>query len=77
MMRWYWVNLQCRGVLLVLIMTGVGPIALAMGAGWGCLDILALVYHFFFFLALSGTLKYCLKGQLSLKQPTKQPSVIR
>ena len=28
-MRWCWVNLQCRGVLLILI----GPTALSVGAG--------------------------------------------
>ena len=31
----YWVNFQCRGVLLVWILVGQGPIALAVGAGWG------------------------------------------
>ena len=30
-----WVNFQCRGVLLVLMMVGQGPIALAVGAGGG------------------------------------------
>ena len=29
-----------------LIIVGQGPIALAVGAGGGCLDIFALVYHF-------------------------------
>ena len=46
------------------------------GAGGGCLDIFTLVYHFSF---LSPSLwetaryrlKYCLKGPLSPKQPTK------
>ena len=44
--RWSWVNFQCRGVLLVWIRVGQGPIrvgqrptALAVGAGGGCLDI--------------------------------------
>ena len=27
------------GVLLIWIIVGQGPIALAVGAGWGCLDI--------------------------------------
>ena len=75
MVRWCWVNFQCRGVLLIWIRVGQGPTALAVGAGWGCLDILSLVYHFSF---LSPSLwetaryrlKYCLKGPLSLKQPT-------
>ena len=33
-----WVNLQCRGVLLVWMIVGQGLIALAVGAGGGCLD---------------------------------------
>ena len=36
-----WVNFQCRGVLLVWIIVGQGPIALAIGAGGG------LFGHFF------------------------------
>ena len=41
-----WVNFQCRGVLLIWMVVGQGPIALAVGAGGGCLDIFFLVYHF-------------------------------
>ena len=37
--RRYWVNFQCRGVLPIWITVGQGPIVLAMGAGGGCLDI--------------------------------------
>ena len=37
--RWCWVNFQCRGVLLIWMIAGQGPIALAVGAGGGCLDI--------------------------------------
>ena len=73
--RLCWVNFQCRGVLLIWIIVGQGPTALAVGAGGGCLDIFSLVYHFSF---LSPSLwetaryrlKYCLKGPLSPKQPT-------
>ena len=43
-----------RGVLLTWITIGHGPIVLAVGAGWGCMDIFSLIYHFFFFLPLSG-----------------------
>ena len=76
-MRWRWVNFQCRGVLLIWIIVGQEPIALAVGAGWGCLDIFSLIYHFSF---LSPSLwetaryrlKYRLKGPLSPKQPTNQ-----
>ena len=73
-----WVNFQCRGVLLVRMIVGQGPIALAVGAGGGCLDIFSLVCLFSF---LSPSLwetaryrlKYCLKGPLNPKQPTNQP----
>ena len=72
-----WVNFQCRGVLLVWMIVGQGPIALAVGAGGGCLDIFSLIYLFSF---LSPSLwetaryrlKYCLKGPLTPKQPTKK-----
>ena len=69
-----WVNFQCRGVLLVWMIVGQGPIALAVGADGG------LFGHFFsclsFFLSPSlwetarYRLKYCLKGPLNPKQPT-------
>ena len=56
---------------------GQGPIALAVGAEGGCLDIFTLVYPFS---PLSPSLwetaryrlKYCLKGPLNPKQPTNQ-----
>ena len=78
--RWSWVNFQCRGVLLIWIIVGQGPTALVVGAGGGCLDVFSLVYHFFF---LSPSLwetaryrlKYCLKGPLNPKQPTNQPNL--
>ena len=38
-MRWGWVNFQCRGVLLILIIIGQGSTAFAEGAGGVCLDI--------------------------------------
>ena len=41
-----WVNFRCRGVLLIWITVGQGPIVLAVGAGGGCLDIFSLIYHF-------------------------------
>ena len=31
----------------ILITVGQGPIALAVGAGWACLDICTLIYPFF------------------------------
>ena len=74
-----WINFQGRGVLLIWIIVGQGPIALAIGAGGGCLDIFSLIYHFSF---LSPSLwetaryrlKYCLKGPLNPEQPTNQSS---
>ena len=71
---------QCRGVLLICIIVGQGPIALAEVAGGGCLDIFSLAYLFLsflsFFLPLWKTsqyrLKFCLKGPLNPKQPTNQ-----
>ena len=57
---------------LIWIVVGQGPIALAVGAGGGCLDIFTLVYHFSpFSPSLWETaryrLKYCLKGPLNPK----------
>ena len=53
--RWCWVNFQSRGVLLILIIVGQGPTALAVGAGEGCLDIFFLSSIIsLFLLPLSG-----------------------
>ena len=59
----------------IRMVVGQRPIALAVGAGRGCLDIFTLHYPFSHLLPLSGgmaryRLKYCLKGPLSHK--TKQ-----
>ena len=72
-------KLPVPGRPTILIIVGQGPIALAVGAGGGGLDIFTLLYLFF---PLSPSLwetaryrlKYCLKGPLSPKQPTNQPS---
>ena len=79
MMRWCWVNFQCRGVLLIWIIVGKGPAMLAVGAGGGCLDIFFLVYHFSFFSlwkTVRYRLKYRLKSPLSPKQPTNLSSTL-
>ena len=60
------------------MIVGQGPIALAVGAGGGCLDIFTLLsFLSSFSLSLWETarhrLKYCLKGPLNPKQPTNQP----
>ena len=74
-----WVNFQCRGVLLVWVIVGQGPIALAVGAGGGLFGHISLI-HLFSFLSPSPwetagyRLKYCLKGPLNPKQPTNQPT---
>ena len=63
----------------IWMIVGQGPIALAVGAGGGCLDIFSLL---FLFSSLSISLwetaryrlKYCLKGPLNPKHPTNQPN---
>ena len=71
-------KLPVPGRPTILITVGQGPIALAVGAGGGCLDIFTLLCPFS---PLSPSLwetaryrlKYCLKGPLNPKQPTNQP----
>ena len=53
MVRWCWVNFQCQGVLLIRIVVGQGPAALAVGAGGGCLDIFFSRLSFLFSFSLS------------------------
>ena len=69
-------KLPVPGRPTIWMIVGQGPIALAEGAGGGCLDIFTLIYPFS---PLSPSLwetaryrlKYCLKGPLNRKQPTK------
>ena len=49
-----WVNFQCRGVLLIWIIVGQGPIALAVGAGGVVWTIFLSSLTSLFFLPLSG-----------------------
>ena len=44
-----WENSQCRGVLLVWMIVGQGPIALAVGAGGGLFGHFSLICLFSFF----------------------------
>ena len=72
-------KLPVPGRPTVWMIVGQGPIALAVGAGGGCLDIFTLLYLFSpRFPSLWETaryrLKYCLKGPLNPKQPTNQPT---
>ena len=52
--RWCWVNFQCRGVLLIWIRVGQMPTALAVGMSGGCFDIFLSSIISLFFLPLSG-----------------------
>ena len=71
--RWSWVNIQGRGVLLIWMIVGQGPVALAIGADGGCLDIFTLLYLLnsippSLWETTRYRLKYCLKGPLNPKQ---------
>ena len=58
------------------IIVGQGPIALAVGADGGCVDIFSLLYPFSPLSSLWETaryrLKYCLKGPLNPKQSIRR-----
>ena len=62
----------------IWIKVGQGPIAFAVGAGGGCLDIFSNLLSLFSLLSPSlweaarYRLKYCVKGPLNSKQPTNQ-----
>ena len=70
-------KLPVPGRPTILITVGQGPIALAVGAGGGGLDILLSSILSLLSPSLRETaryrLKYCLKGPLNPKQPTNQP----
>ena len=66
-----------RPTCTIRITVGIVPTALAVGAGGGCLDNFTLIYPFSplspcLWETVRYRLKYCLKGPLSLKQPTNQ-----
>ena len=70
-------KLPAPGHPTIRITVGQGPTVLAVGAGGGCLDIFTLIYPFFplspcFWETARYSLKYCLKGSLNPKQPTKK-----
>ena len=73
-------KLSVPGRPKIWIIVGQGPIALAVGAGRGCLDIFTILY---LFSSLSPSLwetaryrlKHCLKGPLNPKQPSNQPTL--
>ena len=69
-------KLPVPGRPTILNTVGQGPTALAVGAGGACLDIFTLIYPFSCFSpslweTAQYRLKYCLKGLLNPKQPTK------
>ena len=69
-------KLPVPGCPTIWMKVGQGPIALVVGAGGGCLDIFTLLYPFSpvspsLWEMARYRLKYCLKGPLNLKQPTK------
>ena len=47
-------KLQVPGRPAIWMIVGQGPIALAVGAGEGCLEIFTLLYHFSHLYPLSG-----------------------
>ena len=70
-------KLPVPGRPTILRTVGQGPIALAVGAGGGGLDICTLIYLSRLSPCLwemaRYRLKYCLKGPLNPKRPTNQP----
>ena len=65
------------GHLTILMTVGQGPAVIAVGAGWGCLGIFALLYPFSplcpsLWETARYRLKYCHKGPFNPKQPTNQ-----
>ena len=69
-------KLPVLGRPTIWMIVGQGPIASAVGAGGGCLDIFTLIYPFpppspSLWETARYRLKYCLKGPLNPNQPTK------
>ena len=71
-------KLPLPGRPTIWMIVGPGPVALAVGAGRGCLDMFTLLYlcsslSISLWEMARYRLKYCLKGPLNPKQPTNQP----
>ena len=69
------------GILLVCMTVGQGPITLAVGAGGGWTFFLSSVFFSFLSPSLWETvryrLRYCLKGPLNPKHPTKNRKILK
>ena len=70
-------KLPVPGRPTIWMIVGQGPIALAVGAGGGCLNIFTLLYLFSplspsLWETVRYRLKNCLRGPLNPKQPTNQ-----
>ena len=68
-------TLPVLGRPTIWITVGQGPVALAVGADWGCLDVFSLVYHFSFlspslWKTARYRLKYCLEARRAVKPKT-------
>ena len=73
---WYCVNFQCRGVLWIKV--GQGPVALAVGAGRGCLDIFLSSIFSLFFLPLWETARHTvIPSQKAVKPKTINQPIFR
>ena len=69
-------KLPVPGRPTILIIVGQRPTALAVGAGGGCLDIFTVIYPFsplspFLWETARYRLKYCFKGPVNPRQPTR------
>ena len=59
MVLWYWVNFQCRSVILSWIRVWQGPTALAVGAGGGVWSFFSLGPDFLAHLSHRLRVSYC------------------
>ena len=76
MVRWCWVNFQCQGVLLSLIIVGQGPTALTVGAGGIVLTFLLSSVITLFFLWETARYRLQILSQRAVKpKTTNQPSI--
>ena len=73
--RWCWINFQCRAVILIWIIVRQGSIALAIGAGGGGLDVFFSPQSFLFSFSLSlggGPIQTEILSQRAVKPQNNQ-----